>query len=76
MEIFLEMLSNNLKEVSIFMAVFLFLIGIKLILSAFKMPPAYKKQKKAEKDALKKILLSRQINDFQKSKQLKDMYDV
>jgi len=74
MEFFINILNNHLEEIAIFFIIFSILIGFKMILSSFKMPQYYQENKKVEQSVVNRILRTRQLDDAEKIKRLKDIF--
>ena len=74
MDQILLIINAHLDEVAIFFIVLCFLIGVKLIISSFKMPPNYYSNKKTEETTVKRILLARQLCQTEKIDKLKTIY--
>ena len=74
MDQILELVNMHLDEIALFFIVLFFLIGVKLIISSFKMPANYYSNKEKELSTVHRILLARQLSNDEKADKLKSIY--
>ena len=74
MENILEILDKHLDEIAIFLLAIFLLIWVKMIISSVKMPPSYYSNKKIEDTIVKKILVTRLLDDSEKMEKIKTLY--
>ncbi len=66
---------NRLNSLALFVLLFVCLIGLKMIISSFKMPDKYYANKKTETVVLRKVLRTKQLDDFEKEQKIRDIFN-